>query len=703
DSTSNVTESSGFSFNNLRIEAPDESGLVGYWKFDEGQGTVIHDASGTGNDGTLTSTSWTDSTPPAIDFDNHAGVTFNGSTSYGVLGTTSLPANNASQSISFWFNSGTNAGGTGNDMVTLWNGGSSSVTSVGIVGAGLLGVWKWGPITLVSTSAPSTGAWHHVVYTYKSTGTVNTLYVDGVSVSTSTTAPNSATPTAAEIGGFNGSNLYTGSIDDLRIYNVTLTATQVANLYAGGYSGVGSNTVVTLGANLTVNKTLAIDDGTLDTSTFTVNAAATDSTQTATVNGTLKVGSNTATFNGGLTIGKLGSVTENTAGGKVALGTRGVVEFDEPSGGAVGFPTAAFNWNTFAFWREYVTYSSYVGASTADTVLAMTADGGTKYSWPLPSAHGSLVGTPRWNTEGTSPGTQYIYLITTTGYVYKVLDDGTQLATVSGWPYHNGASATATSPLANDSSNLYWSGFAGDGTTPKIFSLTLAGVLNGTGLTIASNVTAAPALATVSATPYVFFAIASHVYQETLTLGTQITSTQPTTAVNGRVTVYNNIIYFPENNGKVWALNASASAPTTAWSYQDATGAVVSNIYVDVTANRTCFGDAAGYIYVLNSAGAALTGFPWQISSSDVFSIAPLSRNGVLLIGTAAGKVYEIDETNGTTRALTHTYTLPGGAAVSSISFNSSANAGNGAYTVGTSDGKLYYINAGTDPTSGNP
>ncbi len=27
--------------------------LVGYWSFDEGQGTVVHDQSGSGNDGTI--------------------------------------------------------------------------------------------------------------------------------------------------------------------------------------------------------------------------------------------------------------------------------------------------------------------------------------------------------------------------------------------------------------------------------------------------------------------------------------------------------------------------------------------------------------------------------------------------------------------------------------------------------------------------
>ena len=33
-----------------------ESGLVGYWRFEEGTGTTVEDLSGNGNDGTLTAT-----------------------------------------------------------------------------------------------------------------------------------------------------------------------------------------------------------------------------------------------------------------------------------------------------------------------------------------------------------------------------------------------------------------------------------------------------------------------------------------------------------------------------------------------------------------------------------------------------------------------------------------------------------------------
>ena len=40
------------------------SGLVGYWKFNDGTGTQAHDSSGKGNNGTLVnSPAWTTDTP----------------------------------------------------------------------------------------------------------------------------------------------------------------------------------------------------------------------------------------------------------------------------------------------------------------------------------------------------------------------------------------------------------------------------------------------------------------------------------------------------------------------------------------------------------------------------------------------------------------------------------------------------------------
>src|SRR4029077_13372899 len=110
---------------------------------------------------------------------------------------------------------------------------------------------------------------------------------------------------------------------------------------------------------------------------------------------------------------------------------------------------------------EYVAYRSFSSAN--DRLIARTPDGVSNYSYDIPFAtYGHLLGTPRWNEEESpvTVFTHYVYLITTSGYVFKLKDDGTAFTAI-GSPtlYRNvvgGSSATATSPLTNDNSNLYW-------------------------------------------------------------------------------------------------------------------------------------------------------------------------------------------------------------------------------------------------------
>ena len=115
--------------------------------------------------------------------------------------------------------------------------------------------------TLATTTLPTTGAWHHVVYTWD--GTTNRLSIDDATPGTSTTRtrPRRQRPrTSATYDG--GPEPYDGLIDDVRVYNAALSATQIAHLYGGRYAGTGGYATVTLGANTTVAGQLAIDAGT---------------------------------------------------------------------------------------------------------------------------------------------------------------------------------------------------------------------------------------------------------------------------------------------------------------------------------------------------------------------------------------------------------------------------------------------------------
>ncbi|HXI57490.1 MAG TPA: discoidin domain-containing protein, partial [Polyangia bacterium] len=234
----------GATFYDLAIN----DGLVGYWKMDEGSGTAAVDGSGRGNDGVLTSTTWiTSSLPTAINFKNNAGLSFNGTTSYMTVGTAGLPASNAAQTIAAWVNLTNNS--ASQYIISLWNSGSSG-TSLGINGA-KLSVWKWGPSDLVTVTPPATGGWHHVAYTFD--GTTHKLYLDAGTPTTSTVAPNTLTPNNAQFGAFNSGPTFSGKLDDVRIYNRVLSATEINSLYIGNQPGTSVATQTMTGAPTVAN------------------------------------------------------------------------------------------------------------------------------------------------------------------------------------------------------------------------------------------------------------------------------------------------------------------------------------------------------------------------------------------------------------------------------------------------------------------
>src|SRR5262249_30047564 len=152
--------------------------------------------------------------------------------------------------------------------------------------------------------------WHHVAYTWS--GASNNLYVDGVAVPATATAHDSAAVTAAFIGATSAAaDFFNGKIDDVRVYNVALTATQAAQLTAGRYAGTGGYATYTLGAATTVSSTFALDAANLTTSTFTLGATA--AAAPAAINaGTYTVGSAAQSFTGGLTVQPAGTLTMAT-------------------------------------------------------------------------------------------------------------------------------------------------------------------------------------------------------------------------------------------------------------------------------------------------------------------------------------------------------------------------------------------------------
>jgi hypothetical protein len=314
DSASNQTLPFTTYPSTLRLEDPTETNLVAYWKLDAGAGRQVYDHTGNGNNGTLSTagTSWQTSVGTTFGFENPASVVFDGSNGTATIPSATLPALNGAQTVSFWMNP-TTMGGTQN-MVALTGGGGGN--QIGIRG-GTLYVWSFGGATLIVGPAVTTGAWHHVVYTYDGAGN-QSLTVDGVRT-TATATNQTGASTYAYLATYSPNNeLYSGGLDDVRVYNAALTSAQIAQLYAGRYAGTGGIATYTLGANTTVTGQLFVDDVILDSSTRTMNAAY--ATTAAQVNsGTYLVGSNTQTFAGGLTVSGGGTLRLPTSGGAVAI------------------------------------------------------------------------------------------------------------------------------------------------------------------------------------------------------------------------------------------------------------------------------------------------------------------------------------------------------------------------------------------------
>ena len=224
------------------VAADIDTGLVGYWKLDEGSGFTTVDETSYGNDGTLGgNTTWVSSDVYgyAVDFDRFSGPTFQdkGMARVDLGNDTSLDLGGGELTISAW---------------TKYQGivESSSMVIVGKATANANNIDYWfgtyndkaniywgydweegmnGNLVLVDDS------WYHFVWTLNSTHT--TLYINNsVDVSKSHSQPLGSTIGNAYIGGLLQSagvymNAYNGTVDEVRIYNRSLTSTDVTELY----------------------------------------------------------------------------------------------------------------------------------------------------------------------------------------------------------------------------------------------------------------------------------------------------------------------------------------------------------------------------------------------------------------------------------------------------------------------------------------
>lgn len=213
------------------------SGLVGWWKLDEGTGTTANDSSGQGHTATLwmagtQSPWWTNGFigPYCCGFTN--GVT-------NVIVTFSTAHQITNGSITWWqylsdaYNSGKVRG--------IWGEGTDSTVSkldAQIYSDNKFYVgWTFSSDTRVNIAASAANApqtnWAHYAFVWK---TNSLLYMNGVPIGTNASAPSTGTSGRSfVIGAYGNTNATTarfaGRIDDVRMYNYALSSNDVNTIY----------------------------------------------------------------------------------------------------------------------------------------------------------------------------------------------------------------------------------------------------------------------------------------------------------------------------------------------------------------------------------------------------------------------------------------------------------------------------------------
>lgn len=219
-------------------------GLVGYWSMDEGVGGLAYDKSGNGNVGTLTNmdpaTDWMDGkVGKALDFDNVDDM---------VSVSSSVPLNNLPAiTVSAWSKSNSYGEGGQGFFIDKSNSEASGWTFQKLATNSVVKfvVAYDGGIDLQVRTASNTfpasdfGNWIHWTVTWDGTPNYSGvhIYKNGVEVSYGTRTDgvgNREVDNAYStvIGNFRtGSRTFDGVIDEARVYNRALSATEVRRLY----------------------------------------------------------------------------------------------------------------------------------------------------------------------------------------------------------------------------------------------------------------------------------------------------------------------------------------------------------------------------------------------------------------------------------------------------------------------------------------
>jgi chitodextrinase len=197
--------------------------LVAAYSFNDGSGTVAVDVSGTGNNGAIGTATWT------TDGKFGGALSFSGSSKVVIPDSASLDLTTGATLEAWVKPSAINSGWRdviykGNDVYFLE---ATTTSSGGVPGAGAALAASGSSDNVYGASPLAVNTWAHLAMTFD--GAVLRLYVNGVQVASSNLPGALATSSyPLEIGGDSIFGQYfQGVIDEVRVYNVARTPTQI--------------------------------------------------------------------------------------------------------------------------------------------------------------------------------------------------------------------------------------------------------------------------------------------------------------------------------------------------------------------------------------------------------------------------------------------------------------------------------------------
>ena len=197
------------------------TGLVAAYAFDEGSGATVADASGNGNNGSITNATWS----TAGKYGD--ALQFNGTSALVTIPDAASLHLTTGMTLEAWVNP-TVVDATWRDVVYKGNDNfylSGTSTNGGVPDAGMIAGGSYGDA--FGTSKLPVSTWSFLTETYD--GSTLRLYVNGTQVaSTAHTGMIATSTNPLQIGGDSiYGQFFDGLIDNVRVYNVALTAAQI--------------------------------------------------------------------------------------------------------------------------------------------------------------------------------------------------------------------------------------------------------------------------------------------------------------------------------------------------------------------------------------------------------------------------------------------------------------------------------------------